>query len=97
MALGYHQSFSQRNTPKLGALVDLPFFLFFFSPFFFTLHSGSRSLVCVSFQNLFIHFVVRFMFWKVSQTSLGLEKAGLDSGFSPATYLPGRGGGRRPV
>ena len=66
-------------------------------PLFFTLPSGSRSLICVSFKNLFIHFVVRFMFWKASQTSLGLEKAGLDSGFSPATCLPGRGGGQRPV
>ena len=51
----------------------------------------------VSFKNLFIHFVVRFMFWKASQTSLGLEKAGLDSRFSLATCLPGRGGGRRLV
>ena len=38
----------------------------------------------MSFKNLFIHSVVRFMFREVSQTSLGLEKAGLDSGFSPA-------------
>ena len=29
--------------------------------------------------------------------SLGLEKAGLDSGFSLAACLPGQGGGRRPV
>ena len=34
----------------------------------------------MSFKNLFIHSVVRFMFREVSQTSLGLEKAGLDSG-----------------
>ena len=47
----------------------------------------------MSFKNLFIHFVARFMFWKASQASLGLEKAGLDSGFSPAACLPGRGGG----
>ena len=66
-------------------------------PFFLTLPSGSRLFVCVSFKNLFIHFVVRFMFREVSQTSLGLEKAGLDSGFSPAACLPGRGGGWRPV
>ena len=66
-------------------------------PFFLTLPSGSRSLVCVSFKNLFIHFVVRFMFREVSQTSLGLEKTGLDSGFSPAACLPGRGGSWRPV
>ena len=85
MAVGCHQPFSQRNTPKPGGLVDLTFS--------FTLPSGSWSLVCVSFNNLFIHFVVRFMFRKVSQTSLGLEKAGLDSGFSPAACLPGQGGG----
>ena len=30
----------------------------------------------MSFKNLFIHFVVWFMFRKLSQTSLGLEKAG---------------------
>ena len=85
MALGCHQPFSQRNTPKPGGLVDLTFFL----------HSPQwlKSLVCVLFKNLFIHFVVRFMFWKASQTSLDLEKAGLDSGFSPATCLSGRGGG----
>ena len=51
MALGCHQPFSQRNTPKPGGLVDLTFS--------FTLPRGSRSLVCVSFNNLFIHFVVR--------------------------------------
>ena len=81
MALRCHPPFSQRNTPKPRGLVDLPFF--------FTLPSGSRSLVCVSFKNLFIHFVVRFTFWKVFQTSLCLEKAGLDSGFSPGMCLPG--------
>ena len=47
----------------------------------------------MSFKNLFVQFVVRFMFRKVSQTSLGLEKAGLDSRFSPAVCLPDRGGG----
>ena len=83
MALRCHPPFSQRNTPKLGGLVDLPFIL----------HSPQWLQVCVSFKNLFIHFVVRFTFWKVSQMSLGLEKAGLDSRFSPATCLPGRGGG----
>ena len=45
----------------------------------------------MSFKNLFVQFVVRFMFRKVSQTSLGLEKAGLDSRFSPAACLPDRG------
>lgn len=60
-------------------------------PFFFTLPRGSRSLVCVSFKNLFIHFVLKCMFRKVSQTSLRLEKAGLDSGFSPTAqaWIPG--------
>ena len=83
MALRWHPPFSQRNTPKPRGLVDLPFFL----------HFPQWLQVCVSFKNLFIHFVVRFTFWKVSQMSLGLEKAGLDSRFSPATCLPGRGGG----
>ena len=83
MALRFHPPFSQRNTPKPRGLVDLPFFL----------HSPQWLQVCVSFKNLFIHFVVRFTFWKVSQMSLGLEKAGLDSRFSTAACLPGRGGG----
>jgi len=83
MALRWHPPFSQRNTPKPRGLVDLLFFL----------HFPQWLQVCVSFKNLFIHFVVRFTFWKVSQMSLGLEKAGLDSRFSPATCLPGRGGG----
>ena len=55
----------------------------------------------MSFKNLFIHFVVKFMFREVSQTSLGLEKAGLDSGFSPAACCQVEvevgGGGWRPV
>lgn len=38
----------------------------------------------MSFKNLFIHFVVRCMFRKVSQTSLGLEKAG----WIPGSALP---------
>ena len=73
MALGCHLPFSQRNTPKPGGF-----------PFFFTLPSGSRSLVYVSFQNLFIHFVVRFIFWKASQTSWALRR----QAWIPGSPLP---------
>ena len=51
-ALGCHLPFSEEHSKA------------WWRPFFFTLPSGSRSLVCVSFKNLFIYFVLRFMFWK---------------------------------
>ena len=53
-------------------------------PFFFLLPSGSRSLVCVSFKNLFIHFVVRFIFWKASQMSWALR----NKAWIPGSPLP---------